>query len=131
VLILKAEGVKVPATKLVRLVQERLRADVEGVTVRATVLGHVVRGGSPSFQDRMVSGRLGLQALEAVAKGKTDVMAAWQPVAQGGEKTRDPAVQLFGLQHVLDESQGLIDGTSPLTQRRVQMMEEIEGVLGL
>jgi 6-phosphofructokinase 1 len=131
VLILKAEGVNVPCQRLVRLVQERLAPQVEGVSVRATVLGHVVRGGSPSFQDRMVSGRLGLQALEAAAKGKTDVMAAWQPMSKGGEPTRDPAVQLFGLQQVLDESASLIDGTSPLTQRRVQMMEEIEGVLGL
>jgi hypothetical protein len=40
-------------------------------------------------------------------------------------------VQLFPLTKVLAHSQSLVDGTSLLTQRRVQMMEAAEGVLGL
>jgi 6-phosphofructokinase 1 len=131
VLILKAEGVKVPCTRLVRLVEERLREAGTAVTVRATVLGHVVRGGSASFQDRMVAGRLGLQAVLAILDGKTDVMTAWQAMVPGGEATRDPAVTLYPLARVLEESQRLVDGTSPLTRRRVQMMEENEGIIGL
>ena len=43
----------------------------------------------------------------------------------------DPSVTRFPLERVLDESAALVDGTSPLTRRRVQMMESVEGVLGL
>lgn len=131
VLILKAEGVQVPCTRLVRHVQERLRVDMPGVEVRATVLGHLVRGGAPSFQDRMVAGRLGLQAVGAVLAGTSDVMAAWMPAIEGGEPTADAAVRTFELAQVLTQSAALVDGTSPLTRRRVKMMEAIEGVLGL
>jgi 6-phosphofructokinase 1 len=131
VLILKAEGVGVPCTALVRQVQERIAADLPEAEVRATVLGHLVRGGNPSFQDRMVAGRLGLAAVAAVLAGRTDEMVAWMSTTEGGAKTIDPAVTLHPLPRVLDESQALIDGTSPLTRRRVQMMEAIEGVLGL
>lgn len=130
VLILKAEGVSMPCTKLVREVEGRL-GDLPGVDVRATVLGHLVRGGNPSFQDRMVAGRLGLAAVEAVLAGHTDEMVAWQPVVAGGTPTVDAAVQRFPLARVLEESHALVDGTSPITQRRLKMMETIEGVLGL
>ncbi|MEM9460534.1 MAG: 6-phosphofructokinase [Myxococcota bacterium] len=130
VLILKAEGVTVPCTRLVRQVSERL-ADLTDVDVRATVLGHLVRGGHPSFADRMVAGRLGFAAVEAVLAGTTDHMVAWQAVVEGGASTTDAAVRLFALDRVLAESQMLIDGRSPITQRRVKMMETIEGVLGL
>jgi hypothetical protein len=60
-------------------------------------------------------------------------MAAWMSTSttEGGAKTIDPAVTLHPLARVLDESHALVDGTSPLTKRRVQMMEKIEGVLGL
>jgi 6-phosphofructokinase 1 len=130
VLILKAEGVSVPCTRLVRLVQEQL----QGVEVRATVLGHLVRGGNPSFQDRMIAGRLGLGAVTAVLEGATDIMLGWQgpPTGDGrGTPTGDPAVSRYPLQLVLEESAALVDGTSPVTKRRVQMMSLVEGVLGL
>ena len=130
VLILKAEGVNVPCTKLVRLVSERLD-DMPDVDVRATVLGHLVRGGHPSFQDRMVAGRLGFAAVSATLAGQTDQMVAWQPIVSGGSATVDSAVHMFPLDRVLEESRSLIDGSSPITRRRVKMMETIEGVLGL
>ncbi|MEM6296700.1 MAG: ATP-dependent 6-phosphofructokinase [Myxococcota bacterium] len=130
VLILKAEGVNTPCTRLVRQVAARL-SDMSDVDVRATVLGHLVRGGAPSFRDRMVAGRLGLIAVDAVLRGHTDEMVAWQPIVEGGTPTPDSAVLRFGLEHVLQESRSLVDGTSPITKRRVRMMEAIEGVLGL
>lgn len=130
VLILKAEGVTVPCTRLVRRVQERL-GEGFGVEVRATVLGHLVRGGRPSFQDRMVAGRLGLAAVAAVLDGRSDQMVAWQALVPGGTPTPDAAVTRFGLAEVLEQSRALIDGSSPITQRRVKMMETLEGVLGL
>ena len=79
----------------------------------------------------MVAGRLGLAAVTAVLQGNGGTMASWLGTAPGGEKTPDPNVSRYPLAQVLEESQALIDGTSPLTQRRVQMMEAIEGVLGL
>lgn len=130
VLILKAEGVAVPCTRLVRQVQDNL-GDELGVDVRATVLGHLVRGGHPSFQDRMVAGRLGLAAVSAVLAGQTGQMVAWQALVDGGAKTPDSAVTLFPLSEVLTQSRALIDGSSPITKRRVKMMETIEGVLGV
>lgn len=130
VLILKAEGVAIPCTRLVRAVQDRLGDDF-GVDVRATVLGHLVRGGRPSFADRMVAGRLGLAAVGAVLSGQSDQMVAWQGIVPGGTPTPDSAVTLFSLADVLEQSHALIDGTSPITQRRVKMMEKFEGVLGL
>ena len=130
VLIIKAEGVKIPCTKLVRLVGARLE-DLTDVDVRATVLGHLVRGGNPTFADRMIAGRLGLAAVDALASGHTDQMVAWMAPSGAGHPTSDPMVTRFPLAQVLAESRALVDGTSPITQRRVKMMEKIEGVLGL
>src|SRR6185369_9743742 len=47
ILIIKAEGIAVPTTKLVRMTEEKLLPEMPGVEIRATVLGHVVRGGNP------------------------------------------------------------------------------------
>jgi 6-phosphofructokinase 1 len=130
VLIIKAEGVEVPCTRLVRLLQQRL-GDLPHAEIRATVLGHVVRGGNPSFQDRMVAGRLALAAVEAALSGASDEMVAWQPNVAGGIQTADPHVQRFPLETVLSETAALLDGSSPVTRRRIAMMEKIEGVLAL
>ena len=42
--------------------------------VRATVLGHIQRGGAPSCADRVLSSRLGYAAIEALLKGTSQVM---------------------------------------------------------
>jgi 6-phosphofructokinase 1 len=132
VLVIKSEGVEIPCTRLVRLVQDELATDLPEVEVRATVLGHLVRGGSPSYQDRMVAGRLGLAALDALMAGETDQMVAWLPQqVEGGVPTSDPAVQRFTLTQVLDETRALLDGTSAVTRWRVGMLEKLEGALGL
>src|SRR4051812_38753888 len=47
VLIIKAEGIRTPTTSLVRDVEAALTPELPGVEIRATVLGHVVRGGNP------------------------------------------------------------------------------------
>jgi 6-phosphofructokinase 1 len=131
VLIIKAEGVQVPTTNLVQRAEERLGQELHGAEIRATVLGHVVRGGNPSYQDRMVAGRLGLAAVEALLKGATDEMVGWQSPVPGGTATQDSSVQRFGLELVLKETAALIDGSSPVTQRRLQLMAAAAGVLPL
>ena len=133
VLIVKSEGVEMATEVLVRELQERIKKDLPGVDVRGTVLGHVVRGGNPSHLDRMVAGRLGLAAVQALLDGKSDEMTAWQPPAgpAGGRATEDPSVVLFPIAKVLEETTALLDGSSPVMRRRVKMMEQHQGVLAL
>ncbi|MCB9760195.1 MAG: 6-phosphofructokinase [Alphaproteobacteria bacterium] len=131
VLILKAEGVELPTPQLVRRLQDFSDRELGGVDVRGTVLGHVVRGGNPSYQDRMIAGRLSAAAVGALLGGSTDEMVGWQPWTEGGIDTRDPSVKRFGLAQVLDETRALLDGTSPVTQRRVRQMETYAGVMGI
>jgi 6-phosphofructokinase 1 len=131
ILIIKSEGVKIPATLLARVLTERLEPKLEGVEIRATVLGHLVRGGAPSYQDRAIAGRLAMASLDALMKGGSDEMVAWQPPVSGGTDTRDAHVKRFPLSRVLDETESLLDGSSPITQRRVKLIEEVEGILGL
>ena len=47
-----------------------------GFETRATVLGHVQRGGTPTAFDRVLATRLGLAAIDAVHDGKWGTMAA-------------------------------------------------------
>ena len=129
VLVIKAEGISVPTTRLVRLVEDLLAKEIQGVEIRATVLGHVVRGGNPSYMDRMVAGRFGLAAVDALLAGATDEMVGWQPPVKGGILTSDSSVQRFSLERVLIETDALIDGSSMVTKRRLQMMELAAGVL--
>ncbi len=131
VLIIKSEGVEIPCTRLAREVSERLEEELPGVDVRATVLGHVVRGGRPSYQDRMVAARLAFAALELLEAGQSDEMVVWGPTVDGGTATGDPMVWHFPLERVLEETAALLDGTSELTRWRVSMLEKLEGVLGL
>lgn len=131
VLVIKAEGVEIPCTRLVRRVEEELGPSLSGVEIRATVLGHLVRGGNPSYQDRMIAGRFAFGAVEALMAGASDEMLAWNPVITGGVATADPSVYRFPLEQVLAETERLIDGSGPVTRRRVPMMESVEGVLPL
>ena len=45
-----------------------------GIQTRAVVLGHVVRGGSPSAYDRILATRLAVAAVQAVKDGVFGVM---------------------------------------------------------
>lgn len=43
--------------------------------VRSTILGHIQRGGSPTFADRVLASRLGYASVKALMEGKTQMMA--------------------------------------------------------
>lgn len=43
--------------------------------VRSTILGHIQRGGSPTYADRVLASRLGFAAVNALREGKTQMMA--------------------------------------------------------
>ena len=64
-LIILAEGVG-KANRLAKQVEE-----ITGVEARATILGHIQRGGSPSAFDRMLASRMGVAAVEALIEGKS------------------------------------------------------------
>ena len=99
VLILKPKASRFPARDSVRRVEDVLQPVLPGVEIRATVLGHLVRGGRPSFQDRMVAARLGRAAVAAVPRGESDHMVSWLQPAQGALPTEDPfGVPLSALQ---------------------------------
>ncbi len=131
VLIVKAEGVKVPTTVLIDRLQAHLETDAPGVEIRETILGHVVRGGRPSATDRVIGQRLGLGAFGALRAGQTDRMLAWDAPRTAGEATPDSQVRSISLADVLDETAKLLDGRSDVTKRRIALLEAVEGLLAL
>lgn len=64
-LIILSEGVG-GAEALKKKIQE-----VTGIETRATVLGHIQRGGSPTAADRILASRLGARAVELLEQGKS------------------------------------------------------------
>ena len=46
--------------------------------VRATVLGHVQRGGIPDSRDRIIASAFGVYAVDLIAQGKSDRLVVWQ-----------------------------------------------------
>jgi phosphofructokinase-like protein len=58
---------------------QRLEREIEertGYETRATVLGHIQRGGTPTAFDRVLATRLGLAAVDAASEGRWGVMPA-------------------------------------------------------
>ena len=56
-------------------VKNRITARFPALDVRACVLGHIQRGGSPSYADRVLASRLGFAAVNALREGYTQMMA--------------------------------------------------------
>ena len=55
--------------------------DLTGKETRTVVLGHLLRGGSPTTFDRLLSLRFGAAAVRALEEGQTGVMVALDPPA--------------------------------------------------
>jgi ATP-dependent phosphofructokinase / diphosphate-dependent phosphofructokinase len=55
---------------------EREIGDRTGFETRATVLGHIQRGGTPTAFDRVLATRLGLAAIDAAHEGRWGMMPA-------------------------------------------------------
>jgi ATP-dependent phosphofructokinase / diphosphate-dependent phosphofructokinase len=53
-------------------------ARMTGAETRVTVLGHVQRGGAPTWEDRMTGSAFGVHAVDCVAQGRFDRLIAWQ-----------------------------------------------------
>jgi 6-phosphofructokinase 1 len=71
-IVVVAEGAQLDAERLVHYFQEH--HDTIGFVVRATILGHVQRGGVPTAFDRLLATRLGAGAVAQLAAGRHGVM---------------------------------------------------------
>jgi 6-phosphofructokinase 1 len=134
VLIVKAEGFKIKAHELTERLQARVDKELPGVEVRETVLGHVVRGGSPSAMDRTIGVRLGFGAVCAIERGLTDIMMGWEPPKIPdcpSTATEDPSVSYVTLPDMLKETDALLNGTSAVTKVRVALLERTSDILAL
>jgi 6-phosphofructokinase 1 len=85
-----AEGVKENAGRIMaHFAADRQRT---GFELRATTLGHVVRGAPPSAFDRILATRLGVGAVKALSEVDTGVLIGWQK----NEVTRTPLSDVVG-----------------------------------
>jgi len=62
--VIVAEGVEGKAIEIAKAITERT-----GIEARATILGHIQRGGSPTVQDRVMASMMGLKAVEVLKEG--------------------------------------------------------------
>jgi len=70
-LVVVAEGSKIGgANELARKVAERSNY----FDIKVTVLGHLLRGGPPTYFDRVLASKMGIAAVEGLFEGKNDVM---------------------------------------------------------
>lgn len=70
-LIVVAEGSKIgDANSLARKVAERSSY----FDIKVTILGHLQRGGTPTYFDRVLASKMGIAAVEGLLHGKRDVM---------------------------------------------------------
>jgi 6-phosphofructokinase 1 len=103
-IIVVAEGAKLHATVL----KERLDAMRPGFGLRVTILGHVQRGGRPSAWDRLLAARLGVAAVERVARGESGVMVGLQarevvavPLEEAGTRQRAVDLEYYRMARML------------------------------
>ena len=70
-LIVVAEGSKIgDANTLAKRVAERSSY----FDIKVTILGHLQRGGTPTYFDRVLASKMGIAAIEGLLEGKKDVM---------------------------------------------------------
>ena len=92
-IIIVAEGVG-HAQEIANEIQART-----GIDSRATILGHVQRGGSPTARDRMVATNMGYHAVRLLAEGKT-----CRVVAMNGDDIVDYDInEALGMKKEIDE----------------------------
>ncbi len=75
---------------------------------KVTIIGHLQRGGSPTCFDRVLASRLGFAAVEAILKGKENVMAGvindqivYTPFAEAISSSKPFKKDLMPVAHIL------------------------------
>lgn len=85
---------------------ERIEAET-GIETRATILGHVQRGGSPTLKDRVIASRMGYHAVELLQNGRSN-----RVIALKGEQIVDfDITEALNMPRVFDENLYRISAT--------------------
>lgn len=92
-----AEGAAVATDEL--MAQATGREEDLGFELRATILGHVQRGGAPGAFDRLLSSRLGVGAVRALAAGEHGVLVG----LRGTDVVTTPLEEIVTAGKPLDE----------------------------
>jgi len=92
-----AEGAKCNAEALIRHFREDAGLNWE---IRATILGHVQRGGAPTAFDRLLGTRMGVAAIDSLLENEAGCLVG----LIGGAITRTPLSEVVGRQKPLDLS---------------------------
>ena len=77
-IIVVAEGVSIKSHEIAKIISEKT-----GIESRATVLGHIQRGGSPTVRARVMATRMGAKAIDLIDEGKSNRVV----VVKNGEIT--------------------------------------------
>lgn len=92
-----AEGAKYDAEALAEYFKKH---EEVGFDVRVTILGHVQRGGRPTYADRMLATRLGAGAVEALADGRRGILVG----VDDGKLIETPLETVIASKKSLDEA---------------------------
>ena len=66
---------------------------------------------------------------ELAEAGLSDAMLSWEPMFAPARDTADPSVKIVMLGEVLAETGRLLDGSSPVIQRRVELLRAVGDLL--
>lgn len=72
-IIVVAEGVTCGVSEIAKIIEERT-----GIESRATILGHVQRGGNPSVRDRVIATRMANEAVHLLSQGIGNRVVSYQ-----------------------------------------------------
>lgn len=106
-IVVVAEGAKYNAEALIQFFEKH--KDRLGFKVRATILGHVQRGGDPGACDRILASRLGNGAIEAIEREEYGVLVGVNkseitttPLEEVVTKKKEIPIEMMKLARILD-----------------------------
>jgi len=92
-LVIVAEGVG-GAVDIAKYIEEKT-----DISTRATILGHIQRGGSPTITDRVMASRMGVHAIQTLHEGRKNRIVA----VQGGQIVDIDIVEALNMKKSMDK----------------------------